>query len=51
MGKHVTLTYTVQVNDGQAGGIVTQNVTITVTGTEDAPVITSSHAGQHDQAN
>src|SRR4029077_11258170 len=40
----VTLTFTVQVNDGH-GGIATQNVTITVnggiSGTEDAPVITS----------
>ena len=36
----VTLTYTVQVDDGN-GGIKTQDVTITVHGTEDAPVITS----------
>ena len=34
------LTYTVQVDDGN-GGVVTQPVTITVTGTNDAPVITS----------
>ncbi len=39
-GETVTLTYTVQVDDGH-GGIVTQPVTITVTGTNDAPVITS----------
>ena len=39
-GETVTLTYTVQVDDGH-GGIVTQPVTITVTGTNDTPVITS----------
>src|SRR5262249_57314392 len=40
----VTLTFTVQINDGH-GGVITQDVTITVnggiSGTEDAPVITS----------
>ena len=36
----VTLTYTVQVDDGH-GGIKTQDVTITVHGTEDKPVITT----------
>ena len=36
----VTLTYTVQVDDGH-GGIASQDVTITVHGTEDAPMITS----------
>ena len=41
VGQTVTLTYTVQVDDGH-GGITTQNVTITVTGTNDTPVITSS---------
>ena len=40
LGEQVTLTYTVQVDDHQ-GGVVTQDVTITVTGTNDAPVITS----------
>ena len=39
-GETVTLTYTVQVNDGH-GGVATQPVTITVTGTNDTPVITS----------
>ena len=39
-GETLTLTYTVQVDDGN-GGIVTQPVTITVTGTNDTPVITS----------
>ena len=37
----MTLTYTVQVDDGN-GGIKTQDVVVTVHGTEDAPVITSS---------
>ena len=36
----VTLTYTVQVDDGY-GGTTTQDVTITVHGTEDKPVITT----------
>ena len=36
----VTLTFTVQVNDGH-GGTASQNVVITVNGTEDIPVITS----------
>ncbi len=36
----VTLTYTVQVDDGH-GGTDTQNVTVTVHGTEDKPVLTS----------
>ena len=39
-GETVTLTYTVQVDDGH-GGMVTQPVTIIVTGTNDTPVITS----------
>ena len=39
-GETLTLTYTVQVDDGH-GGVVTQPVTITVTGTNDTPVITS----------
>ncbi|KRQ08298.1 beta strand repeat-containing protein [Bradyrhizobium manausense] len=37
-GESVTLTYTVQVDDGH-GGVVSQPVTITVTGTNDTPVI------------
>ena len=36
----MTLTYTVQVDDGN-GGIKSQDVTVTVHGTEDKPVITS----------
>src|SRR6185312_15886982 len=38
----LTLTFTVQVNDGQ-GGIVSQNVVITVNGTEDVPVVTTTN--------
>jgi VCBS repeat-containing protein len=37
----LTLTFTVQVNDGQ-GGTTSQNVTITINGTEDQPVITAA---------
>ena len=39
----VTLTYTVQVADGH-GGTASQNVAVTVTGTNDAPTITSGDA-------
>ena len=39
-GETLTLTYAVQVDDGH-GGVVSQPVTITVTGTNDTPVITS----------
>jgi VCBS repeat-containing protein len=37
----LTLTFTVQVNDGH-GGLASQNVTITIFGTEDGPTITSA---------
>ena len=40
-GETITQTYTVRVND-QEGGIVDQNVTITLTGTNDVPVIDSA---------
>ena len=40
VGQQVTLTYTVQVDDHH-GGVVTTPVIVTVTGTDDAPVITS----------
>src|SRR5262249_8141599 len=36
----LTLTYTVKVDDGHPGGTATQAVAITITGTDDAPVIT-----------
>jgi VCBS repeat-containing protein len=39
-GEQLTLTYTIQVDDHH-GGVVTQDVVITITGTNDAPVITS----------
>ncbi|MGY3448533.1 Npun_F0296 family exosortase-dependent surface protein [Bradyrhizobium sp. USDA 4353] len=38
-GQHVTLTYTVSIDDGH-GGVVDVPVTITVNGANDAPVIT-----------
>ena len=41
VGETVTLTYTVQVDDHH-GGVVSQPVTITITGTNDTPVITSA---------
>ncbi|MGY3562438.1 VCBS repeat-containing protein [Bradyrhizobium sp. USDA 4463] len=43
-GESVTLTYTVQVADTH-GGTTSQNVVITITGTNDTPVITSSAQG------
>ncbi|MBR1125862.1 VCBS domain-containing protein [Bradyrhizobium lablabi] len=39
-GEQLTLTYTIKVDDHH-GGVVTMPVTITVTGTNDTPVITS----------
>ncbi|MEH2501175.1 VCBS repeat-containing protein [Bradyrhizobium sp. AZCC 1678] len=39
--ESVTLTYTVAINDGDSG-ITSQTFTITVTGTNDAPVLTAS---------
>ena len=40
-GEMLTLTYIATVNDGHAG-IVTKPFTVTVTGTNDTPVITSA---------
>ncbi|MET3597185.1 VCBS repeat-containing protein, partial [Mesorhizobium shonense] len=40
-GETLTLTYTIKANDGH-GGTDTQTVTITIHGTNDAPVITSA---------
>ncbi|MCA6123305.1 VCBS domain-containing protein [Bradyrhizobium sp. WSM 1704] len=40
-GEKLTLTYQIQIDD-QQGGVVTVPVTITVTGTNDKPVITSA---------
>ncbi|RZJ00838.1 MAG: tandem-95 repeat protein [Brevundimonas sp.] len=42
-GETVTQTYTVTVSDGQ-GGSVNQPVTVTITGTNDAPTITTADA-------
>ncbi|MFD2273824.1 VCBS domain-containing protein [Undibacterium arcticum] len=41
VGEHLADSFTVQVSDGH-GGLVTQSVTIDITGTNDAPVITSA---------
>src|SRR6266567_2075469 len=41
-GQTLIQKYDVSVNDGQSGGIATQTITITITGTEDKPVITSA---------
>jgi VCBS repeat-containing protein len=41
VGEHVTLTYTIQVDDDH-GGTTAQDVTITVDGSNDAPVITAA---------
>ncbi len=38
----LTLTYLATVDDGQTGGVVTTPITVTITGTNDAPIITSS---------
>jgi VCBS repeat-containing protein len=43
-GQVLTQTYTVNVDDGH-GGTATQNITVTLTGTNDAPVITSDGGG------
>ena len=43
-GQSVTLTYTVQVADGHSGGTASQNVTVTINGTDDAPTVTGSSA-------
>jgi hypothetical protein len=39
-GESLELTYTITADDGQ-GGTATQNITITITGTDDAPIIAS----------
>ena len=44
VGEILTLTYTATIDDGH-GGVVTQPFTVTITGTNDAPVIaTTSNA-------
>ena len=42
-GQTLTLTYTVKVND-HSGDIVTQTMTITISGTDNTPVITAATA-------
>ena len=40
-GETLTLTYTIQVDDHH-GGVVSQPVTITITGSNDVPTVTSA---------
>ena len=44
-GQQLIQTYTVTIDDGHVGGTVTQTVTITITGTNDAPVLTVDPSG------
>ncbi len=46
VGETVTLTYTVQVDDHH-GGVVSQPVTITITGTNDTPVVAADTTASH----
>ncbi len=43
-GETLTQTYTVEVSDGQ-GGTVSQQVTVTITGTNDTPIVTTAVSG------
>jgi VCBS repeat-containing protein len=43
-GEILTLTYTATVDDGH-GGVVTQPITVTITGTNDTPTIATTSAG------
>jgi VCBS repeat-containing protein len=45
-GEHLNITYTVQLDD-HAGGVSTQNVVVTVIGTNDAPVYLSGPETEH----
>jgi VCBS repeat-containing protein len=45
-GEHLNITYTVQLDD-HAGGITTQNVVVTVIGTNDKPVYLSGPESSH----
>jgi VCBS repeat-containing protein len=45
-GEHLNITYTVQLDD-HAGGISTQNVQVTVIGTNDAPIYLSGPQSAH----
>ncbi len=44
VGEKLTLTYTIQVNDG-AGGVTNQTVDVVITGTNDAPVLSTGLFG------
>ncbi|MDX8538473.1 VCBS domain-containing protein, partial [Mesorhizobium abyssinicae] len=44
-GETLTLTYTIKADDGHVGGTDTQTVTITITGANDAAVITGDDTG------
>ena len=43
-GETLTLTYAIQVSDGHTGGTDTKNITVTIQGTNDAPVLTGTAA-------
>ena len=45
-GEHLNITYTLQVDD-HAGGVTTQNVIVTVVGTNDAPIYLSGPESAH----
>ena len=46
-GEILTLTYTATVDDGH-GGVVTKPITVTVTGTNDTPVVYADISGGND---
>ena len=41
-GQVITQTYTVTIDDGHTGGTVTQDITVTITGTNDTPVVATA---------
>ena len=43
-GETLTLTYAIQVSDGHSGSTDTKNITVTIHGTNDAPVLTGTAA-------
>ncbi|MGC5844775.1 beta strand repeat-containing protein, partial [Mesorhizobium abyssinicae] len=49
-GETLTLTYTIKADDGHVGGTDTQTVTVTITGTNDAAVITGDDTGSVTEA-
>ena len=50
-GETLTFTYIATVNDHQTGGVVTQPITVTIHGTNDAPVIKYTGSYSLDQFN